>query len=122
MVTVFTSHFSSQKCESLIFTSIARFSEGGNLITYFTFFHVLHILSCSFVFFYLNPCMYCCMFCILLFNFVNCIYFLLCLCIVIVMYVLFCIFCFHRANWHSSAFLTVVFPCFFLSCKANAKV
>jgi len=29
---------------------------------------------------------------------------------------------FHRANWHSSAILTEVFPCFFLSCKANARV
>jgi len=34
--------------------------------------------------------------------------------------VLFCIFCFHCANWHSSATLTEGFPCFFLSCKANA--
>jgi len=25
-----------------------------------------------------------------------------------------------RASWHSSATLTDVFPCFFLSCKANA--
>ena len=25
-------------------------------------------------------------------------------------------------NWHSSATLTEVFPCFFLSCKANARV
>jgi len=40
----------------------------------------------------------------------------------IVMYVLFCIFCFHRANWHSSATLTEIFPCLFLSCKANARV
>jgi hypothetical protein len=54
------------------------------------------------------------------FNFVNYV-FLLCLCI-IVMYVLFCILCFHRANWHSSAILTDVFPCFLLSCKANARV
>ena len=45
-----------------------------------------------------------------------------CLYILIVMYVLFCIFCFHRANWHSPATLTEVFPCFFLSCKANARV
>ena len=37
-------------------------------------------------------------------------------------YVLFCIFCFHHANWHSSATLTEVFPCSFLSCKANATV
>ena len=35
---------------------------------------------------------------------------------------MFCIFCFHRANWHSSATLTEGFPCFFLSCKANARV
>ena len=37
-------------------------------------------------------------------------------------YVLFCIFCFHRANWHSPATLTEVFLCFFLSCKAYARV
>ena len=28
----------------------------------------------------------------------------------------------HRASWHSSATLTGAFPCFFLSCKANARV
>ena len=28
----------------------------------------------------------------------------------------------HRATWHSSATLTEVFLCFFLSCKANARV
>jgi hypothetical protein len=28
----------------------------------------------------------------------------------------------HRANWQSSATLTEVFPCFFLSCKANVTV
>jgi len=29
----------------------------------------------------------------------------------------------HRANWHSMATLTEVFPCFFLiNCKANASV
>jgi hypothetical protein len=50
------------------------------------------------------------------------VFLLLCLCIPIVMYALFCIFCFHRANWHSSATLTEVFPCLFLSCKANASV
>jgi len=50
------------------------------------------------------------------------VFLLLCLCIFIVTYVLFCIFCFHRANWHSSATLTEDFPCFFLSCKANARV
>ena len=44
-----------------------------------------------------------------------------CLCILIVMYVLFCTFSFHRANWHSSATLTEVYPCYFLSCKANAR-
>jgi len=40
--------------------------------------------------------------------------------ILIVMYAPFCTFCFLRANWHSSATLTEVFSCFFLSCKANA--
>jgi len=28
----------------------------------------------------------------------------------------------HRASWQSSATLTEVFPCFFLSCKSNARV
>ena len=50
------------------------------------------------------------------------VFLLLCLCILIVMYALFCIFCFHHANWHSLATLTEVFPCIFLSCKANATV
>ena len=35
------------------------------------------------------------------------------------MYALLCIL---FANWHSPATLTEVFPCFFLSCKANARV
>jgi len=59
---------------------------------------------------------------ILLFNFVSYVFLLLCLCILIFIYVLFYIFCFHPANWHSSAILTEVFLCFFLSCKANARV
>ena len=58
----------------------------------------------------------------LLFNFVSYVFLLLCLCILIVIYAPFCIFCFHRANWHSSATLTEVFPRFFLGCKANARV
>jgi len=53
----------------------------------------------------------------LLFNFVSYVFLLLCLCILIVKNVLFCIFCFHRANWHYSATLTEVFPCFFLSLR-----
>jgi magnesium-transporting ATPase (P-type) len=82
----------------------------------------VYSISCSFgsTLFYRR--IYGCMFCMLLFNFVNYVFLLLCLCILIVMYVLFCIFCFHRANWHSSATLTEVFPCFFLSCKSNARV
>jgi hypothetical protein len=75
-------------------------------------------IYCVFVLFHL--CIF--ILCMLLFNFISYIFLLLCLCILIVMYVLFCIFCFHRANWHSSATLTEVFPCFFLSCKANARV
>jgi hypothetical protein len=40
-----------------------------------------------------------------------------CLCIFIFMY-LYCMFMYlHRTNWHSSATLTEVFPCFFLICK-----
>ena len=50
------------------------------------------------------------------------VFLLLCLYILSVMYVLFCIFCFHRANWNTSATLTEVFPCFLLTCKANARV
>jgi len=35
----------------------------------------------------------------------------------------YCMFMYlHRANWHTSATLTEVFPCFFLSCKANSRV
>ena len=62
---------------------------------------------------------YGCMFCILLFNSVSYVFLLLCLCILIDMYALFCIF---FANWHSPATLAEVFPCFFPSCKANARV
>ena len=35
----------------------------------------------------------------------------------------YCMFMYlHRASWHSSATLSKVLPCFFLSCKANARV
>jgi hypothetical protein len=35
----------------------------------------------------------------------------------------YCMFIYlHRASWHSSATLTKVFPCFFLSCKATVGV
>jgi hypothetical protein len=30
--------------------------------------------------------------------------------------------CFHRVNRHSPIAMTEIFPCFFLSCKANARV
>jgi hypothetical protein len=54
----------------------------------------------------------------------------LCLHILIYVYVFlfmstysYCMFTYlHRASWHSSATLTEVFPCFSLSCKANARV
>ena len=61
------------------------------------------------------------LFCILSFNSLSYVFLLLCLCI-IVMYALFCIFCFHHIKWHSLATLTEVFPCFFLSCNAIARV
>ena len=57
----------------------------------------------------------------LLFNSVNYVFLLLSLYILIVMYVLFFVFCFHRANWHSSATFTEVFPCFFFSCKGITR-
>jgi len=66
---------------------------------------------------------YCYCLCMLIVMYCLCILIVIyCLRILIVMYVLFCIFCFHRANWHSSATLTEVFPRFFLSYKANARV
>ena len=35
----------------------------------------------------------------------------------------YCMFMYlHHASWHFSATLTEVFPCFFLSCKANARI
>ena len=75
-------------------------------------------ICCVFVFFPL------CIFILymLLFNLVSYVILLLCLYIFIFMYALFCIFCFHRPNWRSSATLTEAFMCFFLSCKANARV
>jgi len=84
--------------------------------SFITFFHVL--LVPFFIIVYMVVCfIYFCL--IFLFSYV---FLLLCLCILIVTNALFCIFWFYRANWHSSAILTEVFPCFFLSCKANARV
>jgi hypothetical protein len=82
------------------------------------------------------------MFCILLFNSVSYVFVLLFLCVLFVckcvlppgdnpiavnIYIYHIIdthapFCMLFANWHSPATLTEVFPCFFLSCKANARV
>jgi hypothetical protein len=76
-----------------------------------------HMKFAAFIIIYMVVC-FVCFYLILL----SCVFLLLCLCILIVMYVLFCIFCFHRANWHTSATLTEVYPCFFLSCKANARI
>jgi hypothetical protein len=78
------------------------------------------VLQCSdvvLVLFY--DCVYGCVFCILLFNSVSYVFLLLCLCILIDKYALFCIL---FANRHSPATQTEVFLCFFLSCKANARV
>jgi len=78
------------------------------------------VLQCSDVLLFLfYRFVYGCMFCILLFNSVSYVFLWLCLCILIDKYALFCIF---FANWHSPATLTEVFPCFFLSFKANARV
>jgi len=84
--------------------------------SFIIFLHVLLVL------FFFCHCVYGCMFSTLLFNSVSYVFLLLRLYILIVMYALFCIFCCHRANWHSSATLTEVFPFFFLNCKATARV
>jgi len=75
-------------------------------------------IYCVFVLFHL------CIFILfmVLFNFVSYVFLLLCSSILIVMHVLLCIFCFHHANLYSSATLTEVFLCFFLSCKSNVRV
>jgi len=98
---------------------IRRYIEHTNFAAYmaFSFIKFLHALL---VLFY--HCVYVCVFCVLLFNSVSYVFLLFYFYILIVMHVPFCIFCFHRANWHSSATLTEVFPCLFLSCKANARV
>jgi hypothetical protein len=62
--------------------------------------------------------------------YIYCFFVIFRLCIFIVMFMYsYCyvcsflyIYCFHRANCHSSATFTQVFPCFFLSCKADAMV
>ena len=46
----------------------------------------------------------------------------LCIFIVMSVYSYYMFMYLHRASWHSSATLTEVFPCFFLSCKVNARV
>jgi hypothetical protein len=90
----------------------------GNMCTCSCIYCVLYCLYCVFVLFRL--CIF--ILCVLFFNFVSYLFLFLFLCIIIVMYVMFCIFCFLRANCHSSATLTEVLPCFYLSCKANARV
>jgi hypothetical protein len=57
---------------------------------------------------------------VFLFN--NIIYVSLLLCLIVCLCIHFMFMYLHHASWHSSATLTEVFPCFFLSCEANARV
>ena len=78
------------------------------------------VLQCSDVLLFLfYRFVYGCMFCIVLFNSVSYVFLSLCLCILFDKYALFCIL---FTNGHSPATLTEVFPCFFLSCKANDRL
>ena len=73
------------------------------------------LLSHSFIFFrlYFLSCIYGCI----------PVYFSrLCTFIITSTYSYFMFMYLHRASWHSSATLNEVYPCFFLSCKANARV
>jgi hypothetical protein len=70
---------------------------------------------------------------VFLFNTVIYVFLLLCLIVRLYTYLMFmyllyvyifilCYMYLYRASWHPSPTLTEVFPCFFLSCKANARV
>jgi len=89
-----------------------------NCVNYVFLFLCLCILIVMFMYSYCNVYVFlflCLCILIVMFMYSYCnvyVFLLLCLCILIVMYVLCCIFCFHHANWHSSATLTEVFPCF----------
>jgi hypothetical protein len=62
---------------------------------------------------FFNHCIFFVHFCLILYvMYSHC-----CVYVFSVLYILF-----HRANWHSSATLTEVSPCFFLSCKTNARL
>jgi len=98
-----------QACNGIVFTY--TFKRMLPLIVSYCIYNVFVLFRlCIFILF------------MLVFNSVSYVFLLLCLRILIVTYALFCILSFHRANWYSSATLTEVFLCFFLSCKANARV
>jgi hypothetical protein len=113
------------KCtESLskrLFNIIRGYMDNMKFAAFMAFSFIIHVFLHVLLVLFFYHRVYGCMFCILLFNSVSYVFLLLRLCI-LVMYALLCIFCFHRANWHSSATLTEVLPCFFLSCKANVRV
>jgi len=74
------------------------------------------LLSHSFIFFSFSIFYQC------IYGFIPVQYCNLCIFIFMSMYS-YCMFMsLHCDSWHSSATLTEVFPCFFLSCKANARV
>jgi len=101
------------KCSEILGNRVSNIIRGYIYIDHMTFAAFMAFLFIVFlhVFFWVRfyDCVYGWIFCVLLFNSASHVLLLLRLCI-------------HRANRHSPATLTEVFPCLFLSCKTNATL
>jgi hypothetical protein len=91
------------------------------------FFHILWVLFLFNIYIYIYNHIYMVVFLFntVIFIYFYCIYVFLLLCLIECLCII-CMFMYllyvYRASWHSSATLTEVLPCFFLGCKANARV